>query len=218
MADSASKLIFEKQWIHLLSLAVLLLPVAFFSESWLWIAAWVAIAHQTFVWFCWRTELHLSLLTRIFGTSAFSIYAAVFSVLGLARAVPIVILAVADRDTIPLDSIVLQSLGILLVVPSLYLFYSVGRYFGFRRAFGIDHFDASYRNLPRVRKGIFRLTSNGMYTFGFLILWIPGLWFSSATALCAAFFSHLYIWVHYFATERPDMNRIYGIDKGGKTL
>ena len=31
----------------------------------------------------------------------------------------------------------------------------------------------------------------------------------SAAALCLALFNHLYIWIHYFATERPDMQRIY---------
>ena len=32
----------------------------------------------------------------------------------------------------------------------------------------------------------------------------------SSLALVAAAFNHLYIWVHYWSTERPDMARIYG--------
>jgi protein-S-isoprenylcysteine O-methyltransferase Ste14 len=90
--------------------------------------------------------------------------------------------------------------------------YSIARYFGFERAFGIDHFDTSYRGKPLVKKGIFRYTSNGMYVFGLLILWIPGVLFSSLTALAAALFSHIYIWVHYFCTEKPDMNFIYAVN------
>jgi hypothetical protein len=86
----------------------------------------------------------------------------------------------------------------------------VKRYFGLTRAFGIDHFDAFYRSLPFVRKGIFRFTRNGMYVYGFLILWVPALWFASLAALSVALFNHLYIWVHYFATELPDIRRIYG--------
>jgi hypothetical protein len=43
-----------------------------------------------------------------------------------------------------------------------------------------------------------------------LILWVPGLWWASPAALVVALFNHLYIWVHYYATERPDMRRIYG--------
>jgi len=45
---------------------------------------------------------------------------------------------------------------------------------------------------------------------GLLILWIPGLVFASRAALLAALFHHLYIWVHYFTTEKPDLKRIYG--------
>jgi hypothetical protein len=48
-----------------------------------------------------------------------------------------------------------------------------------------------------------------MYAFGFLLIWFPGLWYASLAALAAALFSHLYIWVHYYCTERPDMQRIY---------
>jgi hypothetical protein len=61
-----------------------------------------------------------------------------------------------------------------------------------------------------VKGGIFRFTRNGMYVFGFLLLWIPGLWWASTAALAVALFNHLYIWVHYHTTELPDMKRIYG--------
>jgi protein-S-isoprenylcysteine O-methyltransferase Ste14 len=95
-------------------------------------------------------------------------------------------------------------------VPVLYLLYSVGRYFTFERAFGADHFDPAVRMLPLVRAGIFRFTPNAMYVFGFLLLWIPALWWGSAAGLAAAIFNHAYIWVHYVATERPDLRRLYG--------
>jgi hypothetical protein len=49
-----------------------------------------------------------------------------------------------------------------------------------------------------------------MYVFGFCVLWVPGFWFASAAALIVALFNHLYIWVHYYSTELPDMKRIYG--------
>ena len=60
--------------------------------------------------------------------------------------------------------------SLVLVVPVLYLLISVRRYFTFRRAFGIDHFDPAYRILPMERRGIFRLSPNAMYVFGFLLL------------------------------------------------
>jgi hypothetical protein len=49
-----------------------------------------------------------------------------------------------------------------------------------------------------------------MYTFGLMVLYIPALWYVSRPALVAAVFGHVYIWVHNFTTEKPDMERIYG--------
>ncbi len=109
-----------------------------------------------------------------------------------------------------MDIAILRMLAVILLIPAIYLLYSVIRYFGFTRALGADHFDEKYRMLPLVRRGIFRFTDNGMYTYGFLFLWAIALWYASTAALCAALFNHLYIWVHYFATELPDMKRIYG--------
>jgi hypothetical protein len=91
---------------------------------------------------------------------------------------------------------------------ALYLFYSVKKYFSFDRAFGIDHFVKGY-NEPFVKKGIFRYTDNGMYIFGFLVLYIPALLLFSKAALLVAVFNHIYIWAHYFFTEKPDMKIIY---------
>lgn len=221
---SRSQLIFEKQWLHASVLAVLLVGVVLVSSFdslragqlwgvstpvWLWLAVVLPIVHQVFVWFCWRTQLYGSWLTRIFSDLGFPLYAVGFSILGIARVAVVFILAIANRDALSLNLTALRILAIVAAVPAVYLFYSAKRYFGFKRALGIDHFDPSYWSIPFVRKGIFRFTSNGMYTYGFLILWIPALWFASPAALCAALFNHLYIWVHYFATERPDMKRIY---------
>lgn len=72
----------------------------------------------------------------------------------------------------------------------------------------LDH--ESYRHLPFVREGIFKYTSNTMVTFGFLIIWVPGLIFHSKHALLAACHNHTYIWVHYYTTELPDIRYIYG--------
>ena len=177
---------------------------------WLRLAVAIAIAHQVLVWFCWRTQLHWSLLTRLLGDTGFTVYAVLFSILGIARVAVVFILAIANRNTAPVDLAVLRILALLTAIPAVYLFYSVRRYFGFKRAFGADHFDPSYRAVPFVRKGIFRFTNNGMYTFGFFLLWVPGLWYGSIAALAVALFNHLYIWVHYYATELPDIKRIYG--------
>ena len=222
---SQAALIVEKQWLHASALIVLLVGLAMLggfypvrsgqlwgitTPVWYWLAATIAIAHQLYVWFCWRTQLHGSLLTRVLGTGGFPLYAVGFSILGIARVVLVFTLAISNRDTLQANPSALKLLALITLVPAIYLFYSVKRYFGFRRAFGIDHFDESYRSFPFVRKGIFRFTRNGMYVYGFLLLWVPGLWFASVASLSIALFNHLYIWVHYFATELPDMKRIYG--------
>jgi len=221
---SQLQLIFEKQWLHASLLTLFLVGLGFVGQinavqvgqhwgvstaAWLWLAVALAVAHQVFVWVCWRSQLHSSLLTRMFGGRGFDVYAAGFSVLGVARVAAVLMLALSNRDTLHMDPKVFRVAAVIAAIPAAYLFYSVKRYFGFKRAFGIDHFDEAYRSLPLVRKGIFRFTRNGMYVFGFLALWVPGLWFTSAAALIVALFNHLYIWVHYYSTELPDMRRIY---------
>ncbi|MHC4514715.1 MAG: methyltransferase [Planctomycetota bacterium] len=222
---SNARLIFERQLLHWAALLVLLAGLYMASgiegfwdggflgvdtSAWIVVAVVLPIAHQLFVWFCWRTELHARLLTRLLGTAAFRYYAFVFFVLIVARPIVILGLAIANRNSLDADPVVMNVLAVIVAIPTVYLFYSVRRYFGFRRALGIDHFDPGYRSLPLVRKGIFRFTRNGMYTFGILVLWIPGLCLCSTAALAVALFSHLYIWVHYYCTEKPDMARIYG--------
>jgi len=222
---SQIQLIFEKQWLHGLLLAVLLAGMVLVTGNddvragqfwgvttpfWIWLAIGLAVTHQTFVWVCWRTQLHASLLIRTFDNHGFLLYAIGFSILGIARVIAVFIVAISNQDTLQTDTIALKFLAIILLAPALYLFYSVKRYFGFKRAFGIDHFDDGYRSIPFERRGIFRYTRNGMYIYGFLLLWVPAFWWASLAALGVAVFNHLYIWVHYFATELPDINRIYG--------
>jgi hypothetical protein len=99
----------------------------------------------------------------------------------------------------------------ILFIPAAYGMYSVLRYFGIDRAYGIDHFEPeNYRNKPFVKRGLFKYTKNAMYKFVFLALWAIGLVFLSQAALLAAAFNHLYIWVHFYFTEMPDIQYIYG--------
>jgi len=121
----------------------------------------------------------------------------------------IIILALSSRNTLHLNPIIAYVFAVLITPLVIYLFYSVKKYFTIERAYGIDHFDKNY-NEPYVKKGIFKYTDNGMYIFGLMILYLPGLLFLSKAALLAALFNHVYIWVHYYFTERPDMVVIYG--------
>lgn len=180
------------------------------TTTWFYATLANAVIHQLFVWFCWRLELHGQHLTRWFGRSAFPLYAVLFTLLIVARPVLVTLTAIAGAHTIEGWALPLKVLSVLCALPATHTMVSVKRYFGFRRAFGIDHFDPAYRSMPFVKKGAFRFSGNAMYVYGFLALYIPGLWCQSSAALAAAALSHLYIWVHYLTTEKPDMRRIYG--------
>jgi hypothetical protein len=219
------KLIWEKQIWHYSLLSILLVGVLVMglregfltgqfwgisTRLWFYLAIGTPVLHQVYVWFCWRTQLHYSLITRLFGRKGFVFYGVIFVILLVFRLASITGLALASSDSFPMNHILLYSLAFIIAIPIVYLLYSVARYFGFKRALGIDHFDQSYRHKPLVRRGIYRFTGNAMYLFGLMVLWIPGLLAASSPALLAALFSHIYIWVHYYTLEKPDMIRIYG--------
>jgi hypothetical protein len=216
---------FKGQALHYFILAVLLIGVSAFANGgvlagqflgittqyWLIIAIAVPIIHQFYVWFVWRAELHFSTISKWFGKrSGFRYYAVGFSILFVSRLLTIITLALANRNSLALNPRIAWILALVALLLALYLFYSVHQYFGVERAFGIDHFDDRYRTIPFVKEGIFRFSNNSMYLFGFFILWIPGLILFSKAALLAALFNHIYIWVHYYCTELPDIHSIYG--------
>jgi hypothetical protein len=75
-----------------------------------------------------------------------------FSILGISRAALVLVVAVSNRDTLNMDPLALKLLAIIALIPAAYLFYSVKRYFGFKRAFGIDHFDERNGRCRRCEK------------------------------------------------------------------
>jgi len=216
--------LFDKQIYHYTALIFMVLGVYALADdaalsgqllgvstiTWLWLSIAVPVLHQVYVWFVWRSQLKYSLISRIFGENGFIVYIIGFTVLFASRLMFIILLSLSNQNSIALSPVFSYALSIIFTLLSGYLFYSVRMYFGFKRAYGIDHFDESYRRMPFVREGIFKYTSNAMYTFGFLILWVPGLIFFSKAALLVACFNHIYIWVHYYTTELPDIRFIYG--------
>ena len=174
-----------------------------------WIAIAVPIAHQIFVWLAWRLELNSSLISNTIG---FRWYVILFFILFGGRFVSLLVLAWVDQGSLQLALLPQVIVTIILVLPGIYAMYSVQRYFGMVRASGADHFDSRYREMPFVRAGIFRFTNNGMYVYAFLLFWALAVGFNSAAALIVAVFSHAYIWVHFYATEKPDMDYLYGPD------
>ncbi|MGI9220436.1 MAG: methyltransferase [Woeseiaceae bacterium] len=202
------------QWLHGLCLIPLLVatyfiwiylgapfPLAF------WIAVAVPIVHQVFVWLAWRFELSTSSTSRTIG---FKGYIAGFFLLFSGRFVSLFLLAWLDCGSLHMPGVLQIGLTGVMTLLGVYTMYSVMRYFGPARASGADHFDARYRDMPLVKEGIFRYTSNGMYIYAFLLFWAIALGFASSAALAVAAFSHAYIWVHFYATEKPDMEFLYG--------
>jgi len=223
---NATDKIFKYQIWHLLSLIILILGIRLYlfsspnmldgsfwnvsTKSWFWLAIAIPVIHQIYVWLVWRFELYQRTFTKRFGVKrSFNIYAVGFSLLFVSRLIAVVILSISSKGTLLLNPVLAYVIAALITPLVIYLFYSVKRYFTVERAYGIDHFDKNYRE-PYVKRGIFRYTNNGMYVFGLMILYLPGLLLQSEAALLAALFNHVYIWVHYYFTERPDMVEIYG--------
>jgi hypothetical protein len=217
-------IMFEKQTQHYLLLLILLLGVYFLAtgdvlsgqlwgmgtQTWFWIAIATPVLHQIVVALLWRSELYHHKMTDWFGENAFPVFKVIFAVLFIGRPFTLILLGISNANTLDLNPTLAYALAIILFVPFAYTMYSVFHYFGIDRAYGIDHFNASYRNKPFVKQGMFKYTNNAMYKFGFLILWVIALAFLSRAALLAAAFSHIYIWVHFYFTELPDIKYIYG--------
>ncbi len=217
--------IFKYQIWHLFSLVILIMSLKLYvsnrpevlegtfrlsTRAWFWLAIAIPVIHQAYAWLVWRLELYQKLFTKRYGTiTAFKFYAIGFSLLFISRLGSITILAYSNKGTLNIDPMLSYILVLIITPPIIYLFYSVLKYFTIKRAYGIDHFVKNY-NEPYVKKGIFKYTNNGMYIFGLMILYLPGLLFLSEAAILVALFNHLYIWAHYFFTEKPDMIAIYG--------
>ncbi|MDF1881989.1 hypothetical protein JHD50_11885 [Sulfurimonas sp. MAG313] len=220
------KKIFQYQLYHLLLALVFIIAVAWVftqdsdislgryygvnSAIWFWIGIVIPIFHQLYVTITWRLELYKQSLTRLFGERrAFVLYAIGFAILFSSRFLVVIVLSLSNAHTLAIEPMFAYVMAGLITPFVVYLFYSVKKYFTIERAFGIDHFDKNY-NVPYVKGGIFKYTDNAMYIVGLLILFIPGLVLLSKAALIVALFNYLYIWVHFYCTEEPDMKEIYG--------
>lgn len=214
MDKNPSLNLWSGQLVHLVALIVLLVMTWF---VWIkigspfpflfWLTISVPIAHQVYVWLTWRIELKSQAVTNSIGMK---IYLVIFFILLISRPITFLFLAWADRESLGLEMVLRTIISMAFLLPAIYAMYSVIKFFGFVRAAGADHFDEKYRNMPLVKKGMFKYSSNSMYVFAFLMFWGIAIAFDSKAALLAGAFSHAYIWVHYWATEKPDMTYLYG--------
>lgn len=179
------------------------------DRSLLVLAVLSSLAHQLWVAFFWRVQLHTDLF-RGAETTAFAVYRVGFVLLALLRGAAIVLVSFLDTGSLALPATLTIGVAALLLALSAYGMYSVIRYFGVNRAFGSDHFFPEVRSLGFVRKGVFRFTSNGMYSVTVLFIYIVPVLLQSEVGIGMALFHHLHLWIHYFCTERIDLDAIYG--------
>ena len=78
------------------------------------------------------------------------------------------------------------------------------------RATGIDHFDPKYKDMPFEKRGIFKWSSNAMYTFAIPIMFAFAVSAGSKATFIFAAYTFISAWLHYFCTEREDFKVIYG--------
>jgi hypothetical protein len=177
--------------------------------GWFWLNIILVVVHQTVVALVFRVQLGWGLLTRWFGRLDLVVWGILFMPLLLGRPLVVGALAAADSGSMALPRGLALALGWILLVPVFYALWSVARYFGIARALGGDHFRVDYREMPIVREGAFAWTPNAMYLIVFLGLSAIAFLYGSRIALVGALFQHAYIWVHYWFTEKPDMDLIY---------
>lgn len=217
---------FHRQIWHLLALLVLvpttwLLARPFLDNAqwlgwtnttWFWLSIGLAIIHQVVVWIVFRLQIGWATLTRIFGRADLVIWGILFQTLLTGRIMAVIGLAQTTQHSLLIPRALAVVIALIMLVPFVYTIWSVIKYFGLVRAMVGDHFRIKYRQMPLEDRGVFKYCSNAMYSFGFLVLWVIGLIHLSVPALLLAAFNHVYIWVHYFCTEKPDMKIIFGHD------
>ncbi len=178
------------------------------GRMWLAMAIAVPVVHQLVAGAGWRAELVHRWFTRRFGDHGLRVFGAAFLPLFALRPVVVLGVAVSDAGSLWAPGAASFVAATMLAAPAGWTFVSVARYFGIRRALGVDHFDRDFDE-PFVRRGAFAIVPNAMYVFGFLALWAIAVAAGSRAALTAAAFQHAFIWAHYRWIERPDMQVIY---------
>ena len=175
------------------------------SYQWLITYIWIHIFHMAYVWICWRSELLWKSISNLIG---FKSYLFGFFVLILSRLF-FLIIPFLDYGSLYTPNLISYLVSTILFIPIIYTFYSVKKFFGFKRAAGIDHFDESYKNIPFEKRGIFKWFSNSMYMFGLLLPFTIAILSGSQIVFIVGIYTYIGGWLHFFATEKPNIKYIY---------
>ena len=176
------------------------------AKNWFLFSMMTPLLHQSYVWLCWRSELCWQTISRTIG---FKVYVIIFFILGILRLSSIG-LCFADYGTWYAPGRVAWITSMLIFIPFIYTLYSIKKYFGFMRATGIDHFDPSYKDILFERRGIFKWSSNAMYTFAVAVFFGFAISAGSKAMFIFAVYTYIGVWLHYFCTEKEDFKIIYG--------
>lgn len=180
------------------------------TSRWIWFSWIFAGIFQFWIALFWRLELYGGRISARLGRVGFPLYRAGYVLFALLRLLPIIPIALSSRDTASVPAWVSLTFLTITIPLSLWGLYYATVYFGITRASGVDHFDAAYRGANLEKRGIYKYIPNVMYTVVLLALYHPGLVWQSAPGLVAAAAHHSFVWVHYFCTEKPDVQEIYG--------
>lgn len=177
--------LFEGQFQHILLLACLI-PGAIYlaspslngstwlgisDQTWFYAVIRLAVVHQVVGWFVFRFQLVFSLFSRLFGEYDMLVWGIIFFPMLFARPLLTLGLGLADSGSLESYRGVQIIIGLILCIPAIFTGWSIERYFGVARALGGDHFRQKYRDMPLVKEGAFKYSSNAMYSFAFLLFW-----------------------------------------------
>ena len=175
------------------------------AKNWFLFSMSTPLLHQVYVWLCWRSELCWKTISQTIG---FKIYAIIFIIIIILRLSSIG-LCFVDYGTWYAPGWIAWSISVLIFIPFIYTIYSIKKYFGFMRETGIDHFDPSYNDIPFERRGIFKWTSNAMYTFAAAVFFGFAISAGSKAMFIFAVYTYIGVWLHYLCTEKEDFKVIY---------
>ena len=175
-------------------------------KNWFLFSMMTPLLHQSYVWLCWRSELCWKTISTTIG---FKAYAVIFIIIMMSRLFSIG-LCFADYGSWFNPGWIAWGISVLIFIPFIYTIYSVKKYFGFMRATGIDHFDLNYKNIPFEKRGIFKWSSNAMYTFAIAVFFGFAISAGSKAMFVYAVYTYIGGWLHYFCTEKEDFKVIYG--------
>jgi len=159
-------------------------------KNWFLFSMMTPLIHQSYVWLCWRSELCWKIISRTIG---FKVYVIIFFILAILRLSSIG-LCFADYGSWFTPGWMAWIVAILIFVPFVYTIYSIKKYFGFLRATGKDHFDPSYKNIPFEKRGIFKWSSNAMYTFAVAVFFGFAISAGSKAMFVFAAYSYIGVW------------------------